>query len=147
MAIKLTTKEAETLISMLKKSAEESIELPNASGRIQFNAVGTRRENQFTINISRKGINNSGATFQGRESSNGNILVRLDVNPTAVHINPSDGTRIVGTHLHVYTEEYAMGQAVSFDVGNKDLYELCYVFFEKFNLIEPPKVAYQQRLY
>ena len=145
MATKLTQKEADMLIGMLKKAVEKEIEYPSGKGRIEFDVTGDRREDIFAVNISRKGINAGGATYQGRVRTSGVILMRLDVNPTAVHPNP-DGEKIVGTHIHIYTEEHGDGWAIPFDVEDKDLYELCYAFFERFNIIEPPAVHYQLKL-
>lgn len=70
------------------------------------------------------------------------MLLEIDVNPSAIHINP-DGEKISGSHLHVYTEEYDTAFAMPFDINNKDLYQLCYSFFKRFNIIEPPNVTHQ----
>jgi len=145
VAIKLTQKEADMLIEMLKKTVEKEILFPNGKGRVEFDVLGDRREDIFAINISRKGINAAGATYQGRVRTSGAILMRLDVNPTAVHPNP-DGEKITGTHLHVYTEEHDMALAIPFDIENKDLYQVCYSFFEQFHIIEPPDVIQQLTL-
>jgi len=145
VAIKLTQIEADMLINMLKKTVEKEIEFPSGKGRVEFDVQGERREDIFAVNISRKGINAEGASYQGRVRTSGTLLMRLDVNPTAVHTNP-DGEKIVGTHIHIYTEEHDMSLAMLFDVGDKDLYELCYKFFEKFNIIEPPNVTQQLKL-
>jgi hypothetical protein len=133
------------LIGMLKKAVEKEIEFPSGKGRVEFNVTGERREDIFAVNISRKGINAGGATYQGRVRTSGVILMRFDINPTAVHTNP-DGERITGTHIHIYTEEYGEGWVIPFDVKNKDLYQLCYTFFERFNIIEPPTVRHQLAL-
>ena len=82
------------------------------------------------------------ASYQGRVRTSCIILMRLDVNPTQPHINP-DGQKIMGTHLHIYTENNDMTCAVPFDINNSDLYQLCFAFFERFNIVEPPDV-YQQ---
>jgi hypothetical protein len=146
MAIKLTQKEADMLIDMLKKTIEKEISFPSGKGRIEFDVLGDRREDVFVINISRKRINANGASYQGRVRHSGIILMRLDVNPTSVHPNP-DGQKITGTHLHIYTEEYNMSMAIPFDVENKDLFQLCYIFFERFNIIEPPAIIQQQLIF
>ena len=143
----LTQKEADMLIGMLKKTVAQEIEFPSAPGRVQFEAVGERRENRFVVNISRKGINNEGATYQGREKYKGIILLRLDVNSSGTHVNPLSREKITGTHLHVYTEEFEMKETVPFDVNNQDLYQLCFSFFDKFNIIEKPIVIEQQKLF
>ena len=145
MAIKLTQKEADMLIDMLKKTVEKEIEFPQTKGRVEFDVQGDRREDIFAINISRKGINATGASYHGRARTRGNDLMRLDVNPTGVHTNP-DGEKITGTHLHVYTEEHDMSLAIPFDIENKDLYQLCYSFFERFNIVEPPYISHQLTL-
>jgi hypothetical protein len=142
MAIKLTQKEADMLIDMLKKAVEKEISFPSSKGRVEFDVSGDRREDIFVVNISRKGIDDTGASYQGRVRSSGVILMRLDVNPTAVHTNPNN-EKIHGTHLHIYTEEHDMGIAIPFDVGNKDLFQLCYSFFERFHIIEPPIITQQ----
>jgi len=126
----------------LKRAVEKEIDLPSGKGRVEFDVSGDRREDVFAVNISRKGINATGASYQGRVRTSGTILMRLDVNPTSVHPNP-DGEKITGTHLHVYAEGYDMAYAVPFDIENKDLYQICFLFFERFNIVEPPTVTQQ----
>jgi hypothetical protein len=145
MAIRLTQKEADMLIEMLKKTIEKEISFPSSKGRVEFDVLGDRREDIFAVNISRKGINAAGTSYQGRVRTSGTILMRLDVNPTAVHPNP-DGEKIIGTHLHIYTEEHDMAYATAFDIENKDLYQLCHSFFERFHIVEPPNVTQQLEL-
>ncbi len=142
MSIRLTQKEADKLIAMLKRTVEKEVSFPQKKGRVEFDVTGDRRDDIFVVNISRKGINASGASYQGRSRTRGHLLMRLDINPTQVHRNP-DGEKITGTHLHVYTEEHGMDMATPFDIGNNDLYQLCTLFFEKFNIIEQPVLAHQ----
>jgi len=145
--IKLTQNEADKLISMLKrKIIDEQINFPNRKEKISFDVLGERRTDEFVVNIERKGINAQGCTYQGRIKSNNIILMRLDVNPTAVHINLKDGSKIEGSHIHIYDEEWETRYAIPFDVEGKDLFEICYSFFEKFNVIEPPTIIYQEKL-
>jgi hypothetical protein len=147
VAIKLTQTEATMLIDTLKKFVKNhSLEFPAAKGKLSFDVVGERRTDEFVVNIDRKGINAEGCTYQGRIKANNIILIRLDINPTGVHPNPSNGEKIYGSHLHIYTEEYEMAEAIPFDTEGKDLYDLCYAFFEKFNIIEPPEITYQYSL-
>jgi hypothetical protein len=142
VAKKLTQREADMLIEMLKKTVEKEVALPSGKGRVEFDVIGERKEDRFAVNIERKGIDDKGASYQGRARFNGVILIRLDVNPTNTHVNP-DGEKITGTHIHVYTEEHDMRMAMPFDVANKDLYQLCYTFFERFHIIEPPEITQQ----
>ena len=147
MAIRLTQKEADMLINMLKKTVVKAISFPHSKGRVEFDVLGDRREDIFAVNISRKGINSTGASYHGRvRTGSGAPLMRLDVNPTSIHTNPN-GEKITGTNLHIYSEEHEMGVAMPFDIKNKDLFELCYTFFERFNIIEPPSVVQQLTLF
>ena len=147
MANKLTQIEADRLIEMLKRTIEKShLEFPSEKGSVVFDVIGERRTDIFTINIDRKGINAQGCTYQGRVESNNIILLRLDVNPSSIHINPSNGEKIHGTHLHIYNEGYEMQEAIPFDIENKDLYDICYTFFKRFNIVEFPEISYQYSL-
>ena len=147
MAIKLTQVEADMLIDMLKKAAKKStLVFPSTKGKLVFDVLGERRTDEFTINIDRKGINDQGCSYQGRIKSNDIILLRLDINPSAIHINPSNGVKINGSHLHIYTEEYEMSEAIPFDTEDKDIYDLCYAFFKRFNIVDPPTITYQLSL-
>ena len=71
--------------------------------------------------------------------------MRLDINPTAKHFDKKTGQYIIGPHLHIYSEEYG-NEAIPFDVNNKNLYELCFEFFKKFNVVELPEIYYQNGL-
>lgn len=147
MAGILSQAEADELIAMLKRTVEQVINFPDSKGSASFDVVGECRNNEFVINIDRKGMLAEKCTYQGRIKQNNQVLMRLDIDPNGKHTNPEpDGTIIYGNHLHIYTEEHDMKLAMPFDVENKDLYELCYVFFEKFKIIEPPNILYQQTI-
>jgi len=144
MAVKMTKTEANMLIDMLKKYVHKNaLTFPASKGKLVFDVIGERRTDVFTVNIDRKGINKQACSYQGRIKSNDIILLRLDVNPTAIHVNPSDGKKITGSHLHIYTEEYEMNEAILFNTNDKDIYDLCFTFFERFHIIEPPVITYQ----
>jgi hypothetical protein len=144
MAIKLTKAEAETLIEMLKRFVQQHcLGFPSKKGKLEFDVIGERKTDEFVVNIDRKGINADSCTYQGRIKSNNIVLLRLDINPTSIHINPSNHEKLVGSHLHIYSDEFEMSEAIPFDIEDKDLYELCFTFFEKFHIIEPPEILYQ----
>jgi len=145
--MKLTQQEANALIEMIKKEVEkQQLKFPERREKCVFDVIGERKNDEFVVNIERKGINYSSATYQGRIKSNNVILMRLDINPTSKHRNPSDGEIIEGSHLHIYSEEWELKEAVPFDTENKDLYDLCYIFFEKFNIIESPAFIEQKTI-
>ena len=148
MAI-LTTEEAKALIAELKRYVEkEMYTFPTSQNRkIEFDVVGEKRGNEFIINIEKKPINPKGYTWQGRYQKLNTILLRLDVNPSARHVNPgSSDDVIIGTHLHIYSEEFEDRYAIQFDVTDKNLFQICMDFFEQFSVIEPPHILYQPEL-
>lgn len=147
--MKITTEEAIRLIDMLKQhSLKTKLKFPDKKGKLEFNVYGEKlNQDEFVVNIERKGINLTSATFQGRIKSDNSILLRLDINPTGKHMNPSNGEIIEGSHLHTYTEEYGDKEAVVFNPESDDLYDVCLEFFEKFNIIESPLEDYQVKLF
>ena len=147
MATKLTQIEADMLISMLKESLEKNIEIPiNKANRTEFEVVEVAdKKEKFIINIARKGINNQAMTYQARHPRTGEILLRLDINPSTFHRNP-DGEKIEGNHLHVFTEGFGEKYAIPFEVKSNNFHDLCMEFFERFNLIDKPNVRYIEPL-
>ena len=144
MSNKISTQEATELVELLKNSIKRgAIAFPYTKGKITFDVKSEKDSKIFIINIDRKGIEASSCSYQGRLKSNNLILMRLDINPTGVHINPSSGERLDGSHLHIYTEEYEMKEAIPFDVNNKNLFQLCKDFFDKFNVTKPPRIEEQ----
>ena len=147
LATKLTQKEADMLISMLKESIEKNIEIPiSKANRTEFDVVEKINKNEeFIINIARKGINSQAMTYQARYPRTGEILLRLDINPSTFHRNP-DGEKIEGNHLHVFTEGFGEKYAFPFDVKDKNFHEVCMEFFEEFNLVDKPNIRYVEPL-
>lgn len=144
MATLLTYIEARRLIDMLKKTVQKNIEFPSGKGGIIFDVIGAKRTDEFIINIDRKGIAAEKCTYQSRIKQNNQVLLRLDIDPTGKHTNPGpDGELIRGNHVHIYTEEYGIKYAIPFDINDRNLYDLCFEFFQKFNIIEPPEVVSQ----
>lgn len=132
---KISTEEAITLINMLKERVSETLlEFPIAGERLEFDAIAKVDGTKFIVNINRGAIDKRKCTYQGRTYINSIPLLRLDVT-TSCHIN-SDGTKIVGPHLHIYNEYTEMREAIPFNVKSEDLYECCLEFFRKFNIIQ-----------
>jgi len=165
------------IVMLKRKVEKNALEFPNSKGKISFDVLGEQRNNEFVVSIERKGINSKGCSYQGRNEtprrkqrgivsgitlffspqaagnlpleikSNNIILLRLDINPTAVHIN-QNGEKITGSHLHIYEDEHTeMKNVIPFDISNKDLFDLCQSFFEKFNVVEPPVIKYQPKIF
>lgn len=145
--LKLSTEEAKELIDLLKaKVTETKLKFPNLGGKLEFDVIAQKDGQKFIVNITRSGKNKNKCTYQGRTYINSIPLLRLDVSPTATHINP-DGEKIVGSHLHIYQEDCEMLQATPFDIEDKDLFENCLIFFEKFNILKSScDIMYQTEL-
>lgn len=147
MAGVLTQAEADALISMLKHTVEAVIDMPPQKGGVSFTVVGERRNDEFTVNIDRKGKAAEKCTYQGRVQQSNQVLLRLDIDPSGKHTNPGPDAEVIhGNHLHIYSENFEMKYAIPFDIGDKDLHNLCYTFFEKFHIVEYPIVYYQQTM-
>lgn len=133
--LKMTTQEAIELINMLKERVNNNtIRFPKIGDKLEFDVQAIREGTKFIVNISRGRIDNKKCTYQGRTYINSIALMRLDIT-NSFHINP-DGTKIKGPHLHIYSEENEMREAIPFDIQNADLYNYCLKFFEKFNILE-----------
>ena len=145
--MQLTKEQADKLIAILKHIVEQAITFPVQKGGIKFTVTGEQRNDEFIVNIDRKGIALEKCTYQGRVKKDNTVLMRIDIDPNGRHTNPGEnGETIIGNHIHIYTEEYGMSYAMSLDIQDKSFYELCYLFFEKFHIIEPPDVFYQETL-
>jgi len=132
---KLTTTEAMELIALLKSiCSNKDIELPHHGQRITFDVKAIQNNKKFIVNINHSNINPDKYTFQSRITSSNIPLLRLDVSPNGVHQNP-DGSKIYGTHLHIYNEDFELGNAIEFNIDNPDLYNYCLAFFKKFNIL------------
>lgn len=132
---KLSTKEAIELINLLKNICNnKTLKLPNHGEKMEFDVKSINNDKSFIININHKNIDINKYTFQSRTAINNIPLLRLDVSPNGIHMNP-DGSKIYGTHLHIYSEEYEMYNAIEFDINNPNLYNYCIHFFKKFNII------------
>jgi hypothetical protein len=99
----LTQVEADALIAMTKTFADaDAISIPPGMDETR-GLIGADPKEQFLLDIWRGTFRLSKLRYQtrGRQIV---VLVRLDIDG-APHTNP-DGTRLPGTHLHLYREGY-----------------------------------------
>ena len=143
---KLTTEEAIRLIDMMKKRViDTTLQFPQLGNKLEFDVFAQKEGAKFIVNITRSSIDKKKCTYQGRTYINSMPLLRLDIT-NSTHMN-SDGTKIVGNHLHIYNEDTQMREAIPFDVENADLYVYCLQFFEKFHIMhENCNVQYQMEI-
>lgn len=140
---KLTREEAEILINMVKRSLIAEIYFPNLGETKEFNVVGDTKSEVFTIKIFRGKLNLLKYNIGARIKKNGIMLLELHVNLSSVHCNP-DGKKIIGSHWHIFTEEY--GRAYAFPAENieSDQFEKnTLAFLIRFNVVETPEIHYQ----
>ena len=144
----LTEREAERLLEMLKTSLLDEIMFPNEGGvSKEFDVIGETKSDIFSIKIFRGKINPFKYNFGARIKKNGIMLLELHVNPSNVHSTP-DGSKIVGSHWHRYTEQY--GRSFAFpaeDVMSENFIDNTMKFLVKFNVVKIPKILYQGRIF
>ena len=141
--IKLSQEEADHLINMLKKSLVSEIEFPEKGNQTEFNVMGEKRADIFSVNIFRGRINCRKYNINARIMKNGIMLLELHINPSNVHMNP-DGNKITGSHWHIYNEEY--GRAWAFpaeEICSEHFVENTVTFLDRFHVIEKPVICGQ----
>ena len=143
---KLTQEEANELLSMVKNALVDMITFPSKGNSIEFDAQGTTKKDLFTIRIYRGRINHNKYEIGARIKKNGILLLELHINPGKPHQNP-DGEKIVGSHWHIYTEEY--GRSLAFpadDINSAMFVDNAIAFLERFNVIYKPTILFQLEL-
>ena len=146
MSEKLTQEEADILLKMLKKTLVDEINFPPKGQQIEFNLTGDTKKDIFTTKIYRGKINRDKYEIGARITKNNILLLELHVSPSKVHPNP-DGTKITGSHWHIYSEEY--GRRFAFpaeDLKSDDFVANTLLFFEKFNVVDRPSINFQLEL-
>jgi hypothetical protein len=99
----LTQAEADSLIAMRKRFLTQvTISFPSGTDQTH-ELIGDDVRERFFLDLWRGTIRLTKLKFQNR-GRKVIILVRLDINGSP-HTNP-DGTRIEGSHLHVYREGF-----------------------------------------
>lgn len=146
MSEKLTQAEADELLNMLKYSLINEINFPEKGNSTEFNVKGSTYKDLFAIRIYRGRINNNKYEIGARIKKNGILLLELHINPGKPHLNP-DGTKLVGSHWHIYTEEFYRSLAFpADDIRSNDFVNNTIHFLERFNVIEKPDIHYQLEL-
>ena len=146
MAKQLTQPEIEKLLEMLKISLKETVNFPTKGNSVEFDLIGDSKTDIFINKIYRGKINPLKYNFGARIKKDGILLLELHINPNNVHTNP-DGSKIVGNHWHIFTEEHGRKLAyLAEDIDSEKFVENTVLFLEKFNVIKLPSINYQQEL-
>lgn len=143
---KISQKEAEHLLAMIKKTLSDCINFPERGEQIEFELLGDTKTDLFIARIYRGKINRNKYEIGARIKKNNILLLELHISPGKVHPNP-DGTKIVGSHWHIYTEEFGRRFAYpAEDLESDKFIENTILFLDKFNVIEKPTINYQLEL-
>lgn len=146
MSEKLTQDEANRLLSMLKKTLVDSITFPQKGEKTEFDLIGDTKNDIFTARIYRGKVNREKYNISAMIKKNSTLLLELHICQNKVHPNP-DGTKIIGSHWHIYTEEY--GRKFAFPAENIEsdkFVENTIMFLQRFNVIEIPRIDFQLEL-
>lgn len=142
----LTQDEADKLLNMLKKSLVDSINFPSTGKSIEFNVNGDSKKDVFTIKICRGKIDRKKYDLGARIQKNGVLLLELHISQNKIHLNP-DRNKIVGSHWHIYTEEY--GRRMAFPAENIEsdkFVDNTLMFLDRFHVIKKPTINFQLEL-
>ena len=143
---KLSQKEAEELLSMLKKSLVSEFSFPSKGSSSEFDVIGIPKREQFAIRIYRGKIDRLKYEIGARIKRDGILLLELHINPSRPHRNP-DGEILTCSHWHIYSEEYGRRYAFpACDINSEDFIENTLAFLEKFNVVEKPTINMQLEL-
>ena len=143
---KISNDEAKKLIRMVKRSLISEIDFPEQGKGTEFNVIGDTKNDLFAISIYRGKIKPLKYELGARIKKNGTMLIELHINPTKIHTNP-DGEKIIGSHWHIYTEEY--GRALAFpaeDIEDEKFIDNTVDFLVRFNVVERPNILKQLEL-
>lgn len=138
---KLTDTEARQLIEMVKRSLEKEIATPSAGKKYTFEVEGDTEKHLFKIQIFRGKIDPNKVQYGALISKNGTYLLGLDLDEAAVHVDPVTGEKIIGSHWHVYTQNFGRRHAFpATDIISSDFVENTIKFLDKFHVIEKPEI-------
>lgn len=144
--IKVSQKEAESLLKMLKKTLVSEIEFPSKRETVEFEVVGEQKTDVFTIHIYRGKINRLKYNLGARITKNNTMLLELHIGSSNKHMNPN-GEIVVGNHWHIYTEKYGRSWAYpAEDIQNDRFVENTIAFLDRFNVIEKPNIYFQYEI-
>ena len=151
----LTQSEADALIAMPKRKADEEIyDFPHGGEYLRIPIVSEDGRESFLLDVSRGKIRINKCTFQERYRDVF-ILVRLDIggaphtNPGVasvplLYLEPYNGQKIQCPHLHIYVEGFNHRWAVPAPVERfpqvNDLGSTLDDFFSYCNIVDPPTI-------
>ena len=140
--INLTQAEADRLIAMEKRAAEDKEWLFPAPGeRIAIPLTSLDKRENFMLDVTRGQIKLTKATYQNRARA-AIVLLRLDLDGPP-HTNPG-GEEVPCPHLHIYREGYGDKWAIRAPTDRYtnplDLFSTFEAFMQHCNITERPRI-------
>jgi hypothetical protein len=148
MAVGLTQEDANKLIEMDKHFIDRRKIILDDGFDIERELTSKIGKKLFILSLRQGRIDLKKITYNTRTKV-GVPLVRLDIGDIIQHTNP-DGTKIIGTHLHVYKEGYADTIAIKIPNKSQKLFKdmsnfvKCLYDFLDFCHVERIKIANQK---
>lgn len=142
----LTQAEADALIRMIKTSLANTVYFPSKGEKKEFQVRGDTAKDLFDIQLFRGNIASSKTNYEAIVCLKKIPILELHVGETLRHRNP-DGSLIIGSHWHIYNQQYGRALAIpATDINSPDFERNTMKFFNEFNIVSPPVVVYQQEL-
>ena len=148
MAVEFSQQEADALRDIQKEFLQAEPIILTDHFNVNRELISIDRQESFVLTLRQGRIDLKKITYNTRHIC-GIVLVRLDITQ-GQHTNP-DGTKIIGPHIHVYTEGYGDCVAIKLpdsDYGFTDTndYIKCLGDFFDFCHIEPVPIKRQKSL-
>lgn len=119
----LSEAEVNELIERLKKpitiiSFEKSLEIVNSLfGLVDVeDAIIDNEEVEYILRAYRGRIDANRFSVHLRFKDVHHHLIRIDINPNNRHINPITNKEIVGSHIHIYSNEYSKKDSIAIPI-------------------------------
>jgi hypothetical protein len=152
----ITQIEAKELIEERKQRLiEDSVKFPLKGDKITIPIKACDKDIFFQFDVNNTPASNIRLSYQTRKDEN-IILIRIDINGS--HQNPSkkrvpleifsdyNGSKILGTHVHIYTERFNDRWAIPIgrllEDGTMDEYGILSYFYSLCTIIRPPIFEY-----
>ncbi|MBF8969954.1 hypothetical protein [Streptococcus sp. NLN64] len=129
----LTDKDIATIIKRLKMPKNEDrmtdlyYKLSSLFGKINSDIVIIDTEKlQYYLHVFRGKRNPERYSIHLRLKNLQEHIIRLDINPSNRHTNP-DGTVIIGSHIHVYSNQYTKKDATAVLLSESDFPNITHI--------------------
>ena len=139
----LEQQKADYLIQMPKRLviSKNAYSFLQKGESVVIDAIGVTENEKFIFDIARGKIDVRKCTFQDRYERTIKLL-RLDITANGFHYNP-DGTRIDGSHIHIYKEGFGDQYAYALPYKNiKTLNHLPSLFGEFMEFCSVENIPY-----